>query len=150
MDDVEASLLKAVELKPDDTGYLLVLATHYRAVGQAEKAEEWLRSGLEKESKAALWTALAKALLTDKERDVETEEALNNALELVSTPTEDGEDADGLAEAYQNLAGFYASRDREDEAVALLEKGIGKIIGDSKQGLIFTLARSVASGTPYL
>ena len=132
-DEAEPMFLKAVELDPDTRETLLTLATYYaEQPGGRAKAEPWFRKGVENFKGFRVRTALAKFLVQDPERMDEAEKVFRQAL-LSGTNTElHGE------EAYTNLAKFYFGNDRRDEAIATLEKGIGKL--EQKTALIFMLA----------
>ena len=145
-EEAEASLLEAVELEPEDDAYRMGLALYYGATDQPDKAEKQIREMLARDPKPGSWTALGRLLANDGSRDAEAEAAFEAAVERASQPTEDGEQSPQLAGTYRNLAGFYVSRGRLDDAAATIEEGVEKVEAErDKLEFMYSLARSYRS-----
>jgi tetratricopeptide (TPR) repeat protein len=130
-DEAEKAYLKARELSPDEGALLLILASFYQRQHRPQEAEPLLRQFSEEDPGFASYTALGRFLARDRGRADEAEAAFRAALEQ-SKPEE-------KVAAYRNLAGFYFSKNRFDDARSTLEKGIQEV--DDKLDLIYLLAR---------
>ena len=134
-DEAEAAYLRAAELaaESDEPTYILPLIQFLLRDGRADEARPWLDQLVEKDPSFRSYTLLARQLARDK--DPEAEEAFRKALEVA-------EDED-KSSAYRNMAGYHYSRERVDEAIALLEDGVAKL--DDNLELVYTLASLYAS-----
>jgi tetratricopeptide (TPR) repeat protein len=130
-DEAQAAYAKAVEVDPDSSAALLLLAIHHRRRGDRETAEPLYHKLTEVSPTPLSYSALGGFLARDRERDTEAEAAYEKAIEL-ATPEE-------RVRTISILAGFYFSRDRFDQAVETLEKGIET--EEDPLDLIYLLAR---------
>jgi len=135
-DEAEEPFLKAIEVDPDDPSNVVALASYYHQQGRFEEAEPLYVKFTEERPGYRSYSALARFLVEDRNRDADTEQAFRNAVEFAEDPVD-------LVDAYRNLAGFLFSRNRMDEAAAVLEEGIEKV--EEKLELIYLLARFYTS-----
>jgi len=138
MDEVEADLLRAVELMPEDPSYLTVLAAYYNQVGQIEDAEKRLLEAVELGAQPLVHTMLGRIYM-GQERYDEAEQAFKQAISSASVRDEEGTQSPELAQGYQNLATYYIQREREEEGIATMERGIEAV--DEKLELTQLLSR---------
>jgi tetratricopeptide (TPR) repeat protein len=122
---------QALEANSESAAALLLLAIHHRRQGDREAAEPLYRKLTEVEPTSLSFTALGGFLARDRERDAETELAYRSALEAA--------EPEQRVRAIAVLSGLYFSRDRLDEAVAILEEGIEN--EEDPLDLIYLLAR---------
>jgi tetratricopeptide (TPR) repeat protein len=134
-DEAKAAYLKAVEVAPDDSAALFVLADYYVRSGDGASAEPLFRKITEVKPGFAAQSALASFLSRDKARDAESEEAFKQAL-AVAKPEEQ-------SLGYRTLSSFYYSRDRFPDSEKTLHEGLEKLPGDLE--LIYSLARFYAA-----
>jgi tetratricopeptide (TPR) repeat protein len=116
---------------PDEGAPLLLLANHYRRREEPAKAEPLYRKLTQVEPGFASYAALAGFLASDRERDQEAEAVYREAIARA--------EAGRRATAWSLLANFFYSRERFDEAEAILLESIEVTPGDLD--LIYGLAR---------
>ena len=116
-DDAVESYKEAVAVREDQTSVAL-LAAAYARQGDRALAEKWFARLAEVSPVFSSFLAQARYLQRDRDgtRDPEVEAILQKGLEIA-------EDVD-RTRAYLELANFYYGRERFDEAMGLLEKGI--------------------------
>jgi len=107
---------RAVEVAPEEAAPLLLLANYHRRRDEPEQAEPLYRRLVEVEPGFASYAALAAFLAADGERDEEAEETYREAIEMA--------EEERRATAYSLLANFFYSRERFEEAEAVLLEGI--------------------------
>ncbi|MDH3212123.1 MAG: tetratricopeptide repeat protein [Myxococcales bacterium] len=122
---------QAIEVDPESGAALLLLAIFHRRHGDRDAAEPLYRKLIEVEPTSLSYTALGGFLAQDRGRDAEAEGTYRTALELA--------EPEQRARAIAVLSGFYFSRDRIDDAVAVLEEGIRN--EEDPLDLIYLLAR---------
>jgi tetratricopeptide (TPR) repeat protein len=122
---------QALVADPENAAALLLLAIFHRRQGDREASEPLYRKLTEVEPTSLSYTALGGFLARDRARDAEAEEAYRKALEVA--------EPEQRVRAIAVLAGLYFSRDRLDEAVAILEEGIEN--EEDPLDLIYLLAR---------
>jgi tetratricopeptide (TPR) repeat protein len=129
-DRVEAHVVRA-------QAAILLYANSLERSGDREKAEIWYVKATEIAPNFRSYLTLATFIARgrDESRYGEVEAAFSKAIEVA--------EPDEQPRAYSALAGFYYSRDRFDDAIAILKTGIEK--ADDKLDLIYTLARFHAS-----
>jgi len=130
-DEAGEAFARAVEVAPGEAAPLLLLANYHRRRDEAAQAESLYRRLVEVEPGFASYAALASFLAADRERDDEAEEAYRKAIELA--------EVERRATAYSLLANFFYSRERFDDAEAVLLEGI-ETESDNLE-LIYGLAR---------
>jgi tetratricopeptide (TPR) repeat protein len=130
-EDARTTLDQVLEKEPDRPEALLMLANLHRSRGDREAAEPLLRRWAEKKGGFVAFRALAGFLAAEPERDDETEAFHRKAMEAA--------EGKQLTIGVQALAGFYASRDRFEEAEAVIHEGIERSEGDLD--LVLVLAR---------
>jgi tetratricopeptide (TPR) repeat protein len=130
-EEARTSLEQVLEKEPDRPEALLMLANLHRSRGDREAAEPLLRHWVETEGGFVAFRALAGFLAAEPERDEETEAFYRKAVEVA--------EGEQLTVGVQTLAGFYYSRDRFDEAEAVVREGIERS-GDDLD-LVLVLAR---------
>lgn len=121
----------AVELAPDVSTPTLLLANFHRRTGNDTLAEPLFRKLTEMDPGFVSYAALGGFLARDRDRDAEAEAAYLKALEIA--PEERRE------LAYRTLGGFYYSRDRFDEAEAIMKQALEEQPDNLE--LLYTLAR---------
>jgi tetratricopeptide (TPR) repeat protein len=126
-----AAFQKAVEVAPDNEAALLVLATYHRRLGDRATAQAQFEAAAKKVPSMQTLLALASFYAEDRDRDADAEAAYRAALEKAK-PEE-------IARPYALLGNFLFARDRFDEGVAVLEKGIEQ--ASDPLDLIYMLAR---------
>jgi tetratricopeptide (TPR) repeat protein len=132
-DEALAAVEKALEAGPDDAGALRAVAHSLAARGRVDEAEKiWLQI-VEREPGFGSQTAYAAFLRRyfRRERRDDAEAALRKALELA--------DEKEKPAGYAQLANFFFSTNREEQAVELLEQGIESV--PDPVDLIYILAR---------
>jgi tetratricopeptide (TPR) repeat protein len=115
-EDAGEAFARAVEVAPEDPAPLLLLANYHRRRDEPAQAEPLYRKLIEIEAGFASYSALAAFLAGEGERDEEAEAAYRQAIELA--------EEERRATAYSLLANFFYSRERFDEAEAVLLEGI--------------------------
>ena len=135
-EEAEEPFLKALEVEPDDHANTVALAGYYHQEGRFEEAEPLYIKYTELEPGYRSYSALARFLVEDRNRDEDTGKAFQDAVDHAEDPGD-------RVDAYRNLAGFLFSRGRMDEAAAVLEEGIEKV--EQKLELIYLLARFYTS-----
>jgi tetratricopeptide (TPR) repeat protein len=130
-DEAGDAFARAVEVAPEETAPLLLLANYHRRRDEPAQAEPLYRRLVEVEPSFASYAALAAFLAADGERDDEAEEAYREAIERA--------EEERRATAYSLLANFLYSRERFDEAEGVLLEGI-EAESDNLE-LIYGLAR---------
>ncbi len=133
VDAAEAHYLKAIELVPDKPTLNLDLARYYVRVKKIDLAEKSLLAYTEGDSSARSFVQLGQFYLAN-DRVEDAENALKMAIE---------KNDDRQSQPYIALASLYRQQDRGDEAVAILESGIGSTERDSL--LYYELARLFAN-----
>ncbi|MAJ60328.1 MAG: hypothetical protein CBC48_10150 [bacterium TMED88] len=132
-DKAEAPLRRAIELAPDIGASYAVLSALYASQGDYDQSEALLREAIEVEPQIEMWNLLVEQFLSQGKEE-EAEEALKAALEWSLTRFDEEKlEADSDSDAavtYVALALFYLQREREDEAVALLQEGIARVPGE--------------------
>jgi tetratricopeptide (TPR) repeat protein len=134
-DEAKEAYLKAIEIAPNESSPLLVLADYYVRTGDAKSAEPLLRKLTEAQPTFTSYAALGGFLSRDKARDADAEATFKQAL-AKAKPEE-------LSVAYRTLASFYFSRNRFDDSERTLKEGLEKVAGDLD--IIYALARFYAS-----
>jgi tetratricopeptide (TPR) repeat protein len=122
---------KAAEAAPTSEAALLVLGNYYRKTGDLTAAGQQFEAATKAIPSMRTWLALASFYSEDRTRDADAEAAYRKALEL-SKPEE-------IASPYAMLGNFLFARDRFDDSVAVLEKGIEA--APDPLDLIYMLAR---------
>ncbi|NNL86121.1 MAG: tetratricopeptide repeat protein, partial [Myxococcales bacterium] len=130
-DEALASYQAATEKAPEEGGPLLLLANFYRERGDRDSAEPLFQKLTQVEPGFPAQTALASFLAIDRNRDGEAEAAYRKGLD-VAKPEQ-------RVTAYSVLANFLISRDRADEAEALLRDGVES--EEKSRELSYALAR---------
>ncbi len=126
-----AAYQKALELAPEATEPILLLANYYRRQGERQKAEPLFRRLVETSPGYVSYAALAGFLAGDRARDAETEEVYELAVESA--------DEEERIRALRILASFYYGRARFEEAEATLQRALEARPEDLE--LIYLLAR---------
>src|SRR5262245_48733548 len=126
-----AAYQKAVEVAPDSEVAMLVLANYHRRSGDRATAGSLFESAAQKVPTTQTQLALASFYFEDRSRDADAEAAYKKALELAK-PEE-------VTTAYALLGNFYFARDRFDDGVATIEKGIE--VAKDPLDLIYALAK---------
>ena len=126
---------KAAEVAPESEAALLVLANYHRRNGDRSTAGAQFEAAAQKVPTKQTLLALASFYSEDRTRDADAEAAYRKALELAK-PEE-------AATPYALLGNFYFARDRWDEGVAVVEKGIEVV--PEPLDLIYALARMYRS-----
>lgn len=134
-DEAKLAYEKAAEVAPEEPAPLLLLADFYVRQGDNAAAEPLFRKVTEAKPGFPAYNALAGFLARDKARDAETEVAYKEALSR-ATPEE-------LSLAYRTVASFYYTRDRFDDAEAMLKGALEQKPGDLD--VIYSLARFYAA-----
>jgi tetratricopeptide (TPR) repeat protein len=122
---------KAAEAAPESEAALLVLANYHRRNGDRATAGAQFEAAAKKVPTTSTMLALASFYSEDRTRDADAEAAYRKALELAK-PEE-------VAGAYALLGNFLFARDRFDDGVAVIEKGIEQ--AQDPLDLIYALAR---------
>ncbi len=122
---------KAAEVAPKSEAALLVLANYHRRNGDRKTAEPYFEHAAEVLPTDQTLLALASFYAEDRDRNDEAEAAYRKALELAED--------DEKARTYLLLGNFLFSRERIDDAVAVLEEGIEK--AEDPLDLYYLLAR---------
>ncbi|TMA35342.1 MAG: tetratricopeptide repeat protein [Deltaproteobacteria bacterium] len=122
---------KAAEAAPTSEAALLVLANYHRRNGDRKTAGNQFEAAAKNVPTMQTLLALASFYSEDRSRDADAEAAYRKALELAK-PEE-------VARPYALLGNFLFARDRFDDGVAVLEKGIEA--SPDPLDLIYTLAR---------
>src|SRR5262245_730037 len=122
---------KAAEVAPQSEAAQLVLANYHRRAGDRSTAGKLFEAAAQKVPTMQTYIALASFYSEDRTRDADAEAAYRKALELAK-PEE-------IATPYALLGNFYFARDRFDDGVATLEKGIAA--SKDPLDLIYALAR---------
>jgi tetratricopeptide (TPR) repeat protein len=122
---------KAAEVAPTNEATLLVLANYYRKTGDLTTAGQQFEAAAKNVPTMRTQLALASFYSEDRNRDADAEAAYRKAVEL-SKPEE-------VSSPYAMLGNFLFARDRFDESVAVLEKGIEA--APDPLDLIYMLAR---------
>jgi tetratricopeptide (TPR) repeat protein len=130
-DEAEEALKKGIDLAPENHDYVTILAAFYQRNERLEQAEPLYRQATEVDPSFSTFTNLGRLLANQPERDADAESAFREALAVA--------EGDEIALAYQNLGNYLLYKQREDEAVAVLEEGIQKV--ENKIDLIYGLAR---------
>jgi tetratricopeptide (TPR) repeat protein len=130
-DEARTTLELVLEKEPDRGEALLMLANLHRSRGDREAAEALLRHWVEEEGSFVAFRVLAGFLAEEPERDEETEAFYRKAVEVA--------EGDQLTIGVQTLAGFYYSRDRFDDAEAVVREGIER--SEDDLDLVLILAR---------
>ena len=122
---------KAAEAAPTSEAAVLVLANYYLKTGDRTTAGQKFEAAAKDIPTMRTLLALASFYAEDRNHDVEAEAAYRKALE-VSKPEE-------VVSPYAMLGNFLFARDRFDDSVAVLEKGIE--VAPEPLDLIYMLAR---------
>jgi tetratricopeptide (TPR) repeat protein len=130
-EETRASLERVLEIEPDRAEALLLLANFHGNQGDRDAAEKLLRHWVETDPSYGAHRALAGLLAVDPDRDPETEALYRRAVELA--------EEEQITAAVQTLAGFYYTRDRFDEAEAVVREGIERY--EDNLELVLALAR---------
>jgi tetratricopeptide (TPR) repeat protein len=130
-DEAGEAFTRAVEVAPEEGAPLLLLANYHRRRDEPAQAEPLYRRLIEVEPGFASHAALAAFLAAEGGRDAEAEATYRKAIELA--------EEERRATAYSLLANFFYSRERFEEAEAVLREGV-EAEGDNLE-LIYGLAR---------
>ena len=126
---------KAAEAAPTSEAALLVLANYHRKSGDRTTAGQQFEAAAKNVPTVQTQLALASFYAEDRSRDADTEAAYRKALELAKPEEVTG--------PYALLGNFLFARDRFDDSVAVLEKGIET--APDPLDLIYMLARMYRS-----
>ena len=105
----EAAFRQAIAVAPGDVGARLALANFFMAAGRSAEAEDTLKEVLAKEPKHVLANHLLGRLYVNSNRVAEAEQPLKVVAESSNAP-----------QARFQLAGYYVTAGRPNDAVALL------------------------------
>ncbi|MEN8182574.1 MAG: tetratricopeptide repeat protein [Myxococcota bacterium] len=130
-EEAGASLTRALELAPERSEALFMLASFHRSQGDRIAAEPLFRRLTDLDPGFGSHRALAAFLAADPERDPEALAAYERAVEVA--------EEEQLALAVQLLAGFHYSRERFDEAEAALRAGLDR--SGANLEIVLALAR---------
>jgi tetratricopeptide (TPR) repeat protein len=130
-----AAFQKAAEVAPESEAALLVLANYHRRNGDRTTAGAQFEAAAQKVPTMQTYLALASFYSEDRTRDADAEAAYRKAIELAK-PEE-------ATTPYALLGNFFFSRDRFDDGVAVIEKGIEG--AKDPLDLIYALARMYRS-----
>ena len=122
---------KAAEAAPTSEAALLVLANYHRKNGDRTTAGQQFEAAAKNVPTVQTLLSLASFYSEDRSRDADAEAAYRKALEIAK-PEE-------VASSYALLGNFLFARDRFDESVAVIEKGIE--VTPDPLDLIYMLAR---------
>jgi len=134
-DEAGAAYAGAVERFPDEAAPRLLMANYYLRQGLRQEAEPHFRKLTEVQPSFSSWAALGGFLAQDGTRDQEAEAAYHKARELA--------EGDQRILSERVLASFYYSRERYDEAEAVLTSALAQRPEDLD--LIYVLARFYAA-----
>lgn len=154
----EADFEAAIQADPSGAAYRFLYAGFLERRGRFDDAERALKELIDVEESYLAYSSLARLVARSKERDAEAEALLRKAVELAQrAPTEapkrDPKEKAGTStslvtnflreeavqSAYLLLSTFHYTRDRFDDAIAVLEEGLKQ--STSKVELIYQMAR---------